>query len=83
MIYPCIASWGLDPLYSSFRKMIVASIHSDIVVVTKQLYYEMYLCSRPIKKVEIMGVVVSTAKKIYGKSKSRILLVQKQNISVT
>lgn len=74
--YPPISSWGLDPMYHSFRKMLISSLLADLEVVPRTLYYEMYptfisavnaipspllfsyLYRRPIKRVEIVGIVV-------------------------
>lgn len=39
--YPPVSSWGLDPAFHSYRKMLIGSLLTHVEVVAKQLYFEM------------------------------------------
>lgn len=59
--------FGLDPTYSSFRKLLIITIKNNIVKVNEKDIFLFYLCNRGISKVEIIGWVTSiqiTSKKI-------------------
>jgi len=52
--------WGLDPLFSTARKMLVFSLRQEVQVVTRPMEgrYEFYLYDRPLQRVEVVGVIV-------------------------
>ena len=53
--------WGQDPLFSSFRKLLISSIHSTVENdrTEEDSRYEFYLHKRALQKVEVLGVITS------------------------
>ena len=52
-----MTEWGLDPLYSSYRKMFVKHILSSVQVTEATGFFHLSLYSRPISKVEVVGII--------------------------
>ena len=53
-----ISMIGLDPLFQSYRKILIRHIHDDIKVNTHDNLLEFKIYNRSISKVEIVGIII-------------------------
>ena len=53
-----ISKIGLDPLFQSYRKILIYYLHHNIIVNTHDNLLEFNIFNRSISKVEIVGIIV-------------------------